>query len=113
MIYLNLKQQNQLFCPAYSENIETAKAVAQAISYDYADLLEEYTGYISARNDVSDKKKRQEYQKLYEVYETSDIRAKYMGADEFYLRYAILLHQIWDGSDVNQAFDAFSQAVNR
>lgn len=97
----------------YSENIETAKAVAQAISYDYADLLEEYTGYISARNDVSDKKKRQEYQKLYEVYETSDIRAKYMGADEFYLRYAILLHQIWEGSDVNQAFDAFSQAVNR
>ena len=42
----------------YSENTDTAKAVAQAISYDYADLLEKDTGYISARTDVADKNKR-------------------------------------------------------
>ena len=42
----------------YSENTDTAKAVAQAISYDYADLLEKDTGYISARTDVADKIKR-------------------------------------------------------
>ena len=95
----------------YSENIETAKAVAQAISYDYADLLEEYTGYVSARNDVIKKKYREQYKKLYEVYAGSDIRAKYMGADEFYLRYDIMLNEVWEGADVNEAFDTFNQAV--
>lgn len=95
----------------YSENIDTAKAVAQAISYDYADLLEEYTGHISARNDVTKKKYRERYKKLYEVYASSDIRAKYMGADEFYLRYDILLNQVWEGADVNEAFDTFNEAV--
>lgn len=55
----------------YSENTDTAKAVAQAISYDYADLLEKDTGYISARTDVADKNKKVLYQPLYEVYAKS------------------------------------------
>lgn len=95
----------------YSENIGTAKAVAQAISYDYADLLEEYTGHISARNDVTKKKYHEQYKKLYEVYAGSDIRAKYMGADEFYLRYDIMLNEVWEGTDVSDAFNTFNQAV--
>ena len=97
----------------YSENTDTAKAVAQAISYDYADLLEKDTGYISARTDVADKNKKVLYQPLYEVYAKSDSYAKYIGADEFYVRYSILLHNIWEGEDLNESVDAFIKAVSR
>ncbi len=97
----------------YSENTDTAKAVAQAISYDYADLLEKDTGYISARTDVADKNKKTLYQPLYEVYAQSDSYAKYIGADEFYVRYSILLHNIWKGEDLNESVDAFIKAVSR
>lgn len=97
----------------YSENTDTAKAVAQAISYDYADLLEKDTGYISARTDVADKNKKVLYQPLYEVYAQSDSYAKYIGADEFYVRYSILLHNIWKGEDLNESVDAFIKAVSR
>lgn len=97
----------------YSENTDTAKAVAQAISYDYADLLEKDTGYISARTDVADKNKKVLYQPLYGVYAKSDSYAKYIGADEFYVRYSILLHNIWKGEDLNESVDAFIKAVSR
>ena len=97
----------------YSENTDTAKAVAQAISYDYADLLEKDTGYISARTDVADKNKKVPPQPLYEVYAKSDSYAKYIGADEFYVRYSILLHNIWKGEDLNESVDAFIKAVSR
>ena len=97
----------------YSEKTDTAKAVAQAISYDYADLLEKDTGYISARTDVADKNKKVLYQPLYEVYAKSDSYAKYIGADEFYVRYSILLHNIWKGEDLNESVDAFIKAVSR
>lgn len=97
----------------YSENTDTAKAVAQAISYDYADLLEKNTGYISARTDVADKNKKTLYQPLYQVYAQSDSYAKYIGADEFYVRYSILLHNIWKGEDLNESVDAFIKAVSR
>lgn len=97
----------------YSENTDTAKAVAQAISYDYADLLEKDTGYISARTDVADKNKKVLYQPLHEVYAKSDSYAKYIGADEFYVRYSILLHNIWKGEDLNESVDAFIKAVSR
>ena len=97
----------------YSENTDTAKAVAQAISYDYADLLEKDTGYISARTDVADKNKKVLSQPLYEVYAKSDSYAKYIGTDEFYVRYSILLHNIWKGEDLNESVDAFIKAVSR
>lgn len=97
----------------YSANTKTAKAVAQAISYDYADLLEKYTGYISARNDVAAKKRKEQYAPLYEVYATSDSYAKYAGADEFYVRYSILLHTVFKGGDIDEALDTFSRAVHK
>ena len=82
-------------------------------SYDYADLLEKNTGYISARTDVADKNKKTLYQPLYQVYAQSDSYAKYIGADEFYVRYSILLHNIWKGEDLNESVDAFIKAVSR
>ena len=97
----------------YSENTDTAKAVAQAISYDYADLLERIPATSSARTDVADKNKKVLYQPLYEVYAKSDSYAKYIGADEFYVRYSILLHNIWKGEDLNESVDAFIKAVSR
>lgn len=96
----------------YSVHSDTAKAVAQAISYDYADLLEKYTGFISARTDVSDKERKKLYQPLYDVYTQSDIYAKYIGADEFYLRYSILLNTVWKGEDIDEALEAFINAVD-
>lgn len=95
----------------YSLYADTAKAVAQAISYDYADLLETYTGFVSARTDVADKKSRELYQPLYDAYAQSDIYAKYIGADEFYLRYSILLHTVWEGKDLDEAVEEFVNAV--
>lgn len=95
----------------YSANTKTAKAVAQAISYDYADLFEKYTGYISARNDVAAKNRKEQYAPLYDVYAKSDSYAKYAGADEFYVRYSILLHTVFKGGDIDEALDAFSRAV--
>ena len=57
--------------------------------------------------DVADKNKKVLYQPLYEVYAKSDSYAKYIGADEFYVRYSILLHNIWKGEDLNESVDAF------
>ena len=76
-------------------------------------MLEKDTGYISARTDVADKNKKVLYQPLYEVYAKSDSYAKYIGADEFYVRYSILLHNIWKGEDLNESVDAFIKAVSR
>ena len=50
---------------------------------------------------------------LYQVYAQSDSYAKYIGADEFYVRYSILLHNIWKGEDLNESVDAFIKAVSR
>jgi maltose-binding protein MalE len=96
----------------YSKNQETAKALAYAISFDYAEVFEEYTGLVSARQDL--KSVHEEgYKALYEVYGESDIHAKYMGAEGFYLRYEILLHNLWSGENADEAFNQFYQNIKK
>ena len=90
----------------YSSSLDAAKSVAQAISYDYADKLYEYTGLASARND-STYKNKDAYKALYDIYSGSAVKADYVGADEAYLRYEIMIHQIWDGTSVDTALDTF------
>jgi maltose-binding protein MalE len=94
----------------YSKNQETAKALAHAISFDYAEVFEEYTGLVSARQDLKSEH-ADEYDTLYEIYGESDIRAKYMGSEGFYLNYEILLHNLWSGKNADEAFNQFYQNI--
>lgn len=95
----------------YTSNIAASKAVARAISYDYADELEEKTGYLCARGDYKKTKNQEAYEELHRIYSDSSVKAKYIGVGELYIRYEIMLHQIWDGTDVDTAYGTFHNAV--
>ena len=45
--------------------------------------------------------------KIYEIYSNSDVMAKFMGGAYYYTKYEILIHQIWDGEDINTTIDNF------
>lgn len=95
----------------YSSDLELAKAVAHTISYDYAGSLNEYSGLLSAKSVSYDKKHRENYKKIYWIYQNSSVKAQFIGADDFYARYEIMIHQIWDGTDVDTAIDTFVNAL--
>lgn len=95
----------------YSSNPELAKAVAHSLSYDYAGSLNAYSGLLSAKSVSYDKQHRENYKKLYQLYQNSSVKAQFIGADDFYARYEIMIHQIWDGTDVDTAVDTFVNAL--
>lgn len=98
----------------YTANQEASKAVAKAISYDYADLLPEYAGVQSARRNLKFKNHKEEYTKLYSLYHDSMPKSGLIVSYEFYMRYEIMIHQIWDGKSVDEAyaqFDSFLSSI--
>lgn len=91
----------------YASDLELAKAVAHALSYDYAGSFNELTGLLSARSVSYDKKHRESYKIIHRIYGDSIVQAQFIGAGDLYSRYEIMIHKIWDGMEVNTAVDAF------
>ena len=76
--------------------IQVAKAVAHALSYDYAASLFELSGLLSSRViTTKDEAYNQRIGKIYEIYSNSDVMVKFMGGAYYYTKYEILIHQIW------------------
>jgi maltose-binding protein MalE len=96
------------FVNPYGGQMTVAKAVAHALSFDYSDSLYDLSGVLSARQTKS---KAKNYStrigKLYEIYDNSTVKAKFMGSAYFYTKYDIMIHQIWDGSDMSTSIDSF------
>lgn len=91
----------------YSDDLEVAKAVANAMSYDYASLMVESTGRLSARNIEYKGDKAKEYKTLYDIYRNSTMKAKFIGSTTVYTRYEIMISQIWKGGDIDAAVEEF------
>lgn len=91
----------------YSDDLETAKAVANALSYDYAPLMIESAGRLSARNLEYTGDKAEKYKTLYNIYKNSTMKAKFIGSTTIYTRYEIMISQIWKGGDIDATVDEF------
>lgn len=96
------------FVNPYAGHVQAAKAVAHAISYDYADKMYDTAGVLSARIIKNkDKAYSTRVGKIYEIYGGSSVKAKFMGGMYFYTKYEILIHQVWDGDDINTSVESF------
>ncbi len=91
----------------YSDNLETAKAVANAMSYDYSSFMIESMGRLAARNLEYTGDKAEKYKTLYDIYKNSDMKAKFIGSATVYTRYEIMISQIWKGEDIDAAVEEF------
>ena len=94
----------------YSDDYDCARAVAKAISYDYASNITLLTSLACARGDVS---KEAAIKNLHEIYSESITKPKYAGIDELYAQYEIMIHKIWNGESVDSAYETFSKAVEK
>lgn len=97
----------------YTQSLEAARAVAKAISYDYADQLTSKSGLQSARSDLKYKDQKDAMKALHDIYGESVTKSGMIGADELYLRYEIMIHQIWDGMSVDDAYNIFQQYLDK
>ncbi|MDO5403170.1 MAG: extracellular solute-binding protein [Eubacteriales bacterium] len=95
----------------YSSQTTAAKAAARALSYDYAIEIEETSGYMCARGDYKKSKNKAANENLHKLYDESVVKAKYTGIGDLYMRYEIMLHQIWDGADVETSYNVFKANV--
>ncbi len=96
----------------YTKNVDASKAVARAISYDYADYLGNMAKKSCARADLK-VKRAESYQKLHQIYSDSVVKAKYIGVGEVYMRYEIMLHQVYDGGNVDTAYSTFATTIEK
>lgn len=94
----------------YSKNVKAAKNVAKSFTYDYAGELFDLTGYVCCRSDLGNYPSS-EFINLYSVYSNSIVKAQFMNIGDFYIKLEIMLHQIWDGANVDDNLSSFSNYV--
>ena len=100
------------FVNPYAGQLKTAKAVAHALSYDYSDSLYDLSGAVSSKIVKSkDASYATRMGKLYDIYASSDVKAKFMGSAYFYTKYDIMIHQVWDGEDFKTTIDSFVNEI--
>lgn len=97
----------------YTKNVDASKAVARAISYDYADYMESTAKKSCARADIKVKKNAESYKAMHDIYSDSVVKAKYIGVGEVYMRYEIMIHQVYDGTNVDEAYNSFASCIDR
>lgn len=96
------------FVNPYSSSIESAKAVANAMSYDYASAVNSTVGLMSSRTiQIENNEYKESHGRVYEIYSGSKPKAQFMGASYYYTRFEIMLHQIWDGQAADTAINTF------
>lgn len=103
----NLSDTTLAVVNSYAGNLEVAKAVAHALSYDYSNAMFNTSGKISAKKVNIDKKVASTFGIIYDTYENSDIRAKFIGSANVYSGYEIMFRKIWDGEDAETAVDNY------
>lgn len=102
---------DMLMVTPYTENEKVAESVAKAFTYDYATEFGAKTGLPSARKDAG-KEENVNRDALYNVYEGSSMKARYMDIGDFYIKMEIMLHQVWDKTlSVEDAYGTFKNYV--
>lgn len=96
----------------YTSNIAVSKAVARAISYDYVDELKDTAGLSCSRANCANIIGIENYRALHDIYNDSIVKAKFVGVSNIYMRYEILIHQVWDGTDIDTAMETFNKEVS-
>lgn len=98
----------------YAKNLAVAKAVANSMSYDYADEIKKFTNRLSARIDIYDgldSKNRDTYEAIGAAYSDSVTKAKITGADDIYNEYGIALKNIWSGGDLESSVEELKKVT--
>lgn len=95
----------------YSKNVKVAKSIAKNFTYDYSQDLYNLSGYVSARADLGNNPDA-EFTNLYSLYSNSVVKAQFMNIGDFYIKLEIMLHQIWDGTNVDESLKTFHDYIN-
>lgn len=95
----------------YAKNSELAKLVANALSYEYAHKFTETTGGVSAKKMTYEGEYAEDYQKIYDIYDNSTIKAQFRGSTSMYTYYEILINQIYEGKDITTAVNDFAKEL--
>ncbi|SEV90694.1 sugar ABC transporter substrate-binding protein [[Clostridium] fimetarium] len=94
----------------YSKNVAAAKSAAKAMTYDYANEFYKLAGNASARSDL-DNYPSPEYSNLYNIYSNSIVKAQFINIGDFYLNLEIMLHQVWNGTSIEDSFNTLNNYV--
>ncbi len=95
----------------YASDVQVAKAVANALSYEYAGKFYEKTGWLSSRNMSYEGELAEDYKKIYDIYTNSVIKAQFRGAASMYAYYEILLNQVYQGEDIVTSVASFANKL--
>ena len=99
----------------YAKNLAVAKAVANSLSYDYADEIKKYTGRLSARIDIYNKleaKNRDLYKAVADAYSDTVTKAKLLGADNIYSEYGMVIKSIWAGGEIEASVEDLKNTMS-
>lgn len=99
----------------YAKNLAVAKAVANSLSYDYADEIKKYTGRLSARIDIYNKleaKNRDLYKAVADAYSDTVTKAKLLGADNIYSEYGMVIKSIWAGGELEASVEELKNTMS-
>lgn len=99
----------------YAKNLAVAKAVANSLSYDYADEIKKYTGRLSARIDIYNKleaKNRDLYKAVADAYSDTVTKAKLLGADNIYSEYGMVIKNIWAGGEIEASVEDLKNTMS-
>lgn len=105
-----LSETTSAYVNAFSKNLSAAKAVAHALSYEYADQLYLSCGLMSAKKmDINNDNYKLTHSVVYNVYEKSQPRAQFIGQNYYYSLFQIMLTKVWDNKiDSSDAVKEFS-----
>jgi maltose-binding protein MalE len=96
-----LSQTQTLVVNPYSEHIDAAQSLVQALAYDYVDDFYVKTGYFPSRYTWNYDSEM--VRGVYENYADSESRPKLMNMGDLYTRLEILLHEVWDNEDSTES----------
>lgn len=96
----------------YGREKNAAAAYAKALTYDYAAGIYEQTGLLCARGDIKEHKGTP-VENAHKVYEDTVVKSQLLKTGDTYLQLEILLHQIWDGQEIDESMDLFKSFMGQ
>lgn len=106
-----MSQTNLAFVSPYGDNKKQAINYAKALTYDYAgDIIAKGAG-CPARGNIEEL--GEIYSSAHEVYSNSIVKSQLMKTGDTYIKLEVVLHQIWDGTDISTAYMEFNEYMKK
>ncbi|MGN0480974.1 MAG: extracellular solute-binding protein [Lachnospiraceae bacterium] len=102
-----MSQTSLAIVSPYGNNKKQAINYAKALTYDYAGQIIARGAGCPARGNVEDLPKQ--YASAHNVYKDTIVKSQLMKTGDTYMKLEVVLHKIWDGGDVHEAFNEFNQ----